>query len=78
MGASQDAAAGKSRSKAAANLDNDAATRKEMARLTRENARLAKQLTQTDAALDIMGKLHVYAGDRRQVPDASSRLISLR
>ena len=53
------AAAGKSRPKAAANLDSDAATRKEMARLTRENARLAKQLTQTEAALEIMGKLHV-------------------
>jgi transposase len=52
-------AAGKSRPKAASNPDNDAATRKEMARLTRENARLAKQLTQTEAALEIMGKLHV-------------------
>jgi transposase len=33
--------------------------RREMDRLTRENARLAKQLTQTEAALEIMGKLHV-------------------
>ncbi|MDE8650085.1 hypothetical protein PXH69_34585 [Rhodococcus qingshengii] len=38
------AAAGKSRPKAAANPDTDAATRKEMARLTRENARLAKAI----------------------------------
>ncbi|MFB9785564.1 transposase, partial [Rhodococcus baikonurensis] len=53
------AAAGKSRPKAVAHPDTDAATRKEMARLTRENARLAKQLTQTEAALEIMGKLHV-------------------
>jgi hypothetical protein len=30
-----------------------------MDRLTRENARLAKALTQTEAALEIMGKLHV-------------------
>jgi transposase len=35
------------------------AARREMDRLTRENARLAKQLTQTEAALEIMGKLHV-------------------
>lgn len=48
-------AAGKPRPKAAANPDTDTATRKEMARLTRENARLAKQLTQTEAALEIMG-----------------------
>ncbi|NMM91807.1 hypothetical protein B2J88_47295 [Rhodococcus sp. SRB_17] len=53
------AAAGKSQPKATANPDTDAATRKELARLLRENARLAKQLTQTVAALEIMGKLHV-------------------
>jgi hypothetical protein len=35
------------------------AVRREMDRLTRENARLAKQLTQPEAALEIMGKLHV-------------------
>ena len=35
------------------------AARREMDRLTRENARLAKALTQTEAALEIMGKLHV-------------------
>lgn len=39
--------------------DADAVTRRENERLTRENARLAKQLTQTEAALEIMGKLHV-------------------
>ena len=33
--------------------------RREVDRLTRENARLAKALTQTEAALEIMGKLHV-------------------
>jgi transposase len=33
--------------------------RRELDRLTRENARLVKQLTQTEAALEIMGKLHV-------------------
>ncbi|MFC8935668.1 hypothetical protein ACFT1A_26605 [Rhodococcus sp. NPDC057135] len=53
------AAAGKSQPKSASSPDNDIATRKEMARLTRENARLAKQLTRTEAALEIMGKLHV-------------------
>ncbi|MCJ0907087.1 hypothetical protein [Rhodococcus sp. ARC_M6] len=52
------AAPGKSQPKAAANPDTGTATRKELARLTRENARLAKQLTQTEAALEIMGKLH--------------------
>ncbi|MFZ2176468.1 MAG: hypothetical protein WAW17_21010 [Rhodococcus sp. (in: high G+C Gram-positive bacteria)] len=30
----------------------------EIARLTRENARLSKRLTTTEAALDIMGKAH--------------------
>ena len=53
------AAAGKSQPKSSSSPDTDAVTRKEMARLTRENARLAKQLTQTEAALEIMGKLHV-------------------
>jgi len=33
--------------------------RREIDRLTRANARLSKQLTQTEAALEIMGKLHV-------------------
>lgn len=33
--------------------------RAERDRLARDNARLAKQLTQTEAALEIMGKLHV-------------------
>jgi transposase len=32
---------------------------REVARLTRENARLVKHLTQTEAALEIMGKLGV-------------------
>jgi hypothetical protein len=35
------------------------AARRELDRLTRENARLAKALRQTEAALEIMGKLHV-------------------
>ncbi|MCD2158141.1 hypothetical protein LQL77_31100 [Rhodococcus cerastii] len=33
--------------------------RKEIDRLNRRNAQLEKQLTQTEAALEIMGKLHV-------------------
>lgn len=37
---------------------NDSATAREVAQLTRENARLTKALTQTEAALEIMGKLH--------------------
>ncbi|WP_338891043.1 hypothetical protein [Rhodococcus sovatensis] len=37
----------------------DAADRKEFDRLSRRNAHLEKQLTQTEAALEIMGKLHV-------------------
>lgn len=39
-------------------VDESAASR-EVARLTRENTRLAKQLTQSEAALEIMGKLSV-------------------
>lgn len=38
--------------------NTESADRKEIDRLTRANARLAKQLTQTEAALEIMGKLH--------------------
>jgi transposase len=41
-----------------ANAAGDSAAAREVARLTRENARLTKQLTQTEAALEIMGKLH--------------------
>lgn len=41
-----------------ANAADDSAAAREVARLTRENARLTKQLTQTEAALQIMGKLH--------------------
>nr|EJI98421.1 transposase IS3/IS911 family protein [Rhodococcus sp. JVH1] len=44
-------AAGKTQSRS--HTDGEAATR-------RENARLAKQLTQAEAALEIMGKLHVF------------------
>jgi len=36
----------------------DSATAREVAHLTRENARLSKQLMRTEAALEIMGKLH--------------------
>jgi transposase-like protein len=42
---------------------DDATAGKEMERLTRENARLARQLTRTEAALEIMGKLHVLLQD---------------
>jgi transposase len=37
----------------------DASGRKEIDRLNRRNVQLEKQLTQTEAALEIMGKLHV-------------------
>jgi transposase len=37
---------------------NDSAAAREVAQLTRENARLSKQLMRTEAALEIMGKLH--------------------
>jgi transposase len=43
-----------------AKLSDDSAAQRELARLTRENARLSKQLTQTEAALEIMGKLTVF------------------
>lgn len=36
----------------------------EIARLTRELTRANKRLITTEAALDIMGKAHAYAGDR--------------
>jgi transposase len=39
--------------------DHDRALRAERDRLVRDNTRLAKQLSQTEAALEIMGKLHV-------------------
>jgi transposase len=39
------------------NAADDSATNRDVVRLTRENARLVKQLMQTDAALEIMGKL---------------------
>ena len=50
----------------------------EIARLTRENARMSKRLSTTEAALDIMGKAHAYAGDRHRVRVASSLVSSSR
>ncbi|RFZ13555.1 hypothetical protein VIMS_02911 [Mycobacterium marinum] len=44
----------------------------EIARLTRELARANNRLHTTEAALDIMGKAHAYAGDRCQVRGPSS------
>ena len=41
-----------------ATTSDDSAAVRELARMTRENARLSKQLEQTEAALEIMGKLH--------------------
>jgi transposase len=41
------------------NAADDSAAKRDVVRLTRENARLAKQLMQTEAALEIMGKLGV-------------------
>ena len=40
-----------------AKLSEDSAAQRELARLAKENARLTKQLAQTEAALEIMGKL---------------------
>ncbi|WP_433654082.1 hypothetical protein ACQPW1_22890 [Nocardia sp. CA-128927] len=56
-GAAQHAA--RRSSEAVASQAVDTAGCRENQRLTRENARLAKQLKQTEAALEIMGKLHV-------------------
>ena len=50
----------------------------EIARLKRENARLNKRLTSTEAALEIMGKAHAYVGDRCQVRGRSSLVSSSR
>jgi len=50
----------------------------EIARLTRELARVNKRLSTTEAALDIMGKAHAYAGDRHRVWVASSLVSSSR
>jgi hypothetical protein len=56
----RDAKKSSSRKASPPNGDADGrAARRELDRLTRENARLAKALTQTEAALEIMGKLHV-------------------
>jgi transposase len=48
----------KTRKELPANVTDDSAAAREVARLTRENARLNKALTRTEAALEIMGKLH--------------------
>ena len=50
----------------------------EIARLTRENARMSKRLHTTETALEIMGKAHAYAGDRHRVWVASSLVSSSR
>jgi transposase len=58
----REATASSSSSRKALPSSSDAdgrAARRELDRLTRENARLAKALTQTEAALEMMGKLHV-------------------
>jgi transposase len=53
-----------SRKSLRANATNDSAAAREVARLTRENTRLTKQLVQTKAALEIMGKLHGLCAPR--------------
>jgi transposase len=47
------------RGKAKGRKPVDQSSRKELDRLARRNAQLEKQLAQTEAALEIMGKLHV-------------------
>ncbi len=56
----RDAAASTRRTRKAlpATVCDDSVAVRELARVTRENARLSKQLEQTEAALEIMGKLH--------------------
>jgi transposase len=44
----------------------------ENGRLHKENAALATELARTKAALEVVGKAHAYAGDRCQVPVAST------
>jgi transposase-like protein len=56
------------------NTVDDSVAAREVARLTRENARLAKQLTQTEAALEIMGKLGVLLESISESTGTSPRL----
>jgi transposase len=53
----------------AAIADADRGVRREHDRLLRENTRLSKQLGQTEAALEIMGKLHVLLESISQSTD---------
>lgn len=57
-GAGGEAAAGGG-ARAVVLADTERVVRAERDRLVRDNARLVKQLRQTEAALEIMGKLHV-------------------
>lgn len=45
----------------------------EIARLTRENARLTKRLTTTEAALDIMGKAHALLESLSERADSDEK-----
>jgi transposase len=45
----------------------------EIARLTRENARLSKRLNTTEAALDIMGKAHALLEDLSERADSDEK-----
>lgn len=45
----------------------------EIARLTRENARLSKRLHTTEAALDIMGKAHALLEDLSERADSDEK-----
>ena len=73
--ARETAGARNSRKALRATATNDWAAAREVARLTRENARLAKALTQTEAALEIMGKLHDLLESVSERPDTLPRPI---
>ncbi|BBZ09585.1 hypothetical protein MDOR_37540 [Mycolicibacterium doricum] len=64
----------KSRNGLSVNVTNESVAAREVARLTRENVRLTKQLTQTEAALEIMGKLHGLLESISKGPGTPPRL----
>jgi transposase len=53
-------------------VDADRVLRAENERLTRQNARLAREVNQTQAALEIMGKLHALLDNLSESTDTTT------
>jgi hypothetical protein len=64
--------------KPGAKIGRPTAEQTDIAQLRRELELTRRKLTKTEAALEIMGKVHAYAGDRCQVVGRSSLVISSR